>query len=270
MSVYSAGSDAFRDTTKWLVAFVPISALGTAAVVLGPRLVRSAESARSLPSWLADNVATLAGVLVVLIGVFVIVYFGASVLSTQPKEFTALLETDETGLSKALAAGAGVPYFLDSEAFKGAVADLAVKWQNPSTPPTEVEINRAVGAVDALREWTLQQELSEAFKRFGILFAIGSALIVAGLVVSIVTLEPPSAAIDKPTVVKVSVNTDGAADLLKRTGCTSPTSSHYIAIAGSWSAPVLEVDGPNCRFGTRWEPRSGEFEIQPTPGSTTP
>ena len=41
MFVYSAGADAFRDTTKWLVAFVPIAALGTAAVVLGPLLVRS-------------------------------------------------------------------------------------------------------------------------------------------------------------------------------------------------------------------------------------
>jgi len=30
MSVYSTGVDAYRDTTKWLTAFVPIVSLATA------------------------------------------------------------------------------------------------------------------------------------------------------------------------------------------------------------------------------------------------
>ena len=271
MSVYSAGADAFRDTTKWLVAFVPIAALGTAAAVLGPLLVRSAQTARSLSAWAGDNAWALGGVAAVLVGVMVVVWFGARVLSTQPKDFGALLKTNPKRLSDAFSVGVAAPYFLDDNGFKDALATLEAKWRPDSTtPPTDAEVSRAAAAVEALREWALQDELAAAFRRFWKFFAIGLVLIVAGVVVAAVTIVKPSASIEKPTTVQVSVNQPGAADLLKKTGCTTPAMSQYVAVAGTWDAPVLQVDGPGCLFGNRWRPKSGDFEIHPLPGATVP
>ena len=267
MSVYSAGADAFRDTTKWLVAFVPIAALGTAAVVLGPLLVRSAQAAPSLSAWVGDNAWALGGVGAVLVGVLVVVWFGAQVLSSQPKDFGALLKTNPTRLSEAFSAGVAAPYFLDDNGFKNALAKLDVKWhQDSTTPPADAEVSRAAAAVEALREWALQDELAAAFKRFRIFFAIGLVLIVAGVVVAAVTINEQGASIEMPTTVQVSVNQPGAADLLKKTGCTTPAKSQYVAVAGTWDAPVLQVDGPGCLFGNRWRPKSGDFEVQPKSG----
>jgi hypothetical protein len=271
VSVYSAGADAFRDSTKWLVAFVPIGALGTAAAVLGPRLVRDAESARSLSSWLGDNGWALGGLGGVLVGVLVVVRYGARVLSTQPKDIGALLTTNPTRLSQAFSAGVAAPYFLDDAAFKQALADLQVNWRPGSTaPPTDAEVSRAAGAVDALREWALQDELATTFTRFQVWFAIGSVLIVTGVVVAAANINAPAASIDKPTNVQISLNTHGSADLLNKTGCTTPKQSRYVAVAGTWSAPVLQVEGPGCRFGNRWRPKDGDFELQPPAGATVP
>jgi hypothetical protein len=271
VSVYSSGADAFRDTTKWLVSFVPIGALGTAAAVLGPLLVRSAQAAGSLSAWVGDNGWALGGVGGVLVGVLAVVWFGARVLSTQPKDYGALLTTNPTRLSKAFSAGVAAPYFLDDEGFKDALAKLEVKWRPDSTtPPADAEVTRAAAAVEALREWALQDELAAAFQRFQIFFAIGLALIVAGVVVAAVTINEQGASIEKPTTVQVSVNQPGAADLLKETGCTTPAQSQYVAVAGTWDAPVLQVNGPGCLFGNTWRPKTGDFEIHPLSGATVP
>ena len=271
MSVYSTGADAFRETTKWLVAFVPIAALGTAAAVLGPLLVRSAQSARSLSAWAGDNAWALGGVAAVLVGVMVVVWFGAQVLSTQPRDFGALLTTNARRLSNAFSAGVAAPYFLDDNGLKTALATLEAKWRPESTtPPTDAEVSRAAAAVEALREWALQDELAKNFRKFRKYFAAGLVLIVAGVVVAAVTIDEQGASIEKPTTIQVSVNQPGAADLLKRTGCTTPAKSQYVAVAGTWDAPVLQVDGPGCLFGNRWRPKSGDFEIHPLSGATVP
>jgi hypothetical protein len=265
--VYSAGADAFRDTTKWLVAFVPVAALASAAVVLGPLLVRSAQAANSLSAWLFDNALALGGVGAVLVGVVLVVWFGARVLSSQPKDFGALLKTDPKRLSEAFSAGVAAPYFLDDNGFNNAIANLEDKWHPDSkTPPADAEVSRAVAAVETLREWALQGELAAAFRWFRIFFAIGLVLIVGGVVVAAVTFNQQGASIEKPTTVQVSVNQPGAADLLKETGCTTPAKSQYVAVAGTWDAPVLQVDGPGCLFGNRWRPTSGDFEVQSTNG----
>ena len=192
-------------------------------------------------------------------------------LSRQPNDFGALLKTNATRLSDAFSAGVAAPYFLDDGGFKGALASLDAKWGPKSTtPPAEAEVSRAVAAVEALREWALQDELAAAFRLFQVFFAIGLVLIVAGVVVAAVTIDHQGASIEKPTTVQVSVNHPGAADLLKKTGCTTPAKSQYVAVAGTWDAPVLQVDGPGCLFGNRWRPTSGDFEIHPLPGATVP
>jgi hypothetical protein len=92
-------------------------------------------------------------------------------------------------------------------------------------------------------------------------------LILAGIVVATVSLGAASATINEPKSVSVLVSSDAADDLQRKTGCTTPTSSQFVAVAGNWDAPVLNVTGPGCRFGEKWRPKSGQFEIVPI---TTP
>ena len=117
MSVYGSGAEAFRDTTKWLVAFVPIAAIVASGAVLGPRLVGAMRAADSISDLLAANGLPLLG----LVMVVVVVSQGANVLSTQPKELGDL-EADT--LAAAFNDGVGAPYFFDVGTYKEAMAEL--------------------------------------------------------------------------------------------------------------------------------------------------
>jgi hypothetical protein len=261
VSIYSTGAEAFRDTTKWLVAFVPIASIVAAGAVIGPRLVRDAGASDSVIEWAGDNVWPLVGLAAVALGIGLVVWFGARVLSTQPKDFAQLVTTDDAKLSDAFSAGVGVPYFLDDGGFKQAIANLDVKWSAEQSI-TEAELARAVAATDMLRAWALHDALATSFTRFRIWFGVGVVLVFGGLVVATATLQPSAGTVDKPEAVEVTVSQSGAADLLDSTGCTAPAETEFVAVAGTWDAPVLEVVGPNCKFGARWQPDPDLIELR--------
>ena len=111
MSIYDSGSDAFRDTTKWLVAFVPVVSIIAIGATVIPRLVKGSGT-HSVSAWLGLNGLSLVGMLVSLVGIALILIFGARVLSSQPIGFTALIATPKD-LSSAFSAGVGAPYFIN-------------------------------------------------------------------------------------------------------------------------------------------------------------
>ena len=51
MTVYSTGVESYRDTTKWLLALVPLASLVAAASVVVARLVMGKSAAGSWSAW---------------------------------------------------------------------------------------------------------------------------------------------------------------------------------------------------------------------------
>ena len=266
LSIYSSGADAFRDTTKWLVAFVPIATVVAAGAVIGPRLVDEATTSASLLEWARSNVLPLVGIAIAVGGVVLVVSFGARVLSTQPSDFTTLFTTDQAKLSSAFSAGVGAPYFLEDRAFRSAVAELDAKW-SADEDVTDPELARTVAAADMLREWALHDALATSFKHFRYSFGVGILLVAGGLLVATTSLDPTSGTIKQPKVVEISVEQAGATDLLHSTGCEKPAESKYVVVAGRWDLPVLEVDGPGCEFGATWRPSPDLIELRLPPGT---
>jgi hypothetical protein len=60
----------------------------------------------------------------------------------------------------------------------------------------------------------------------------------------------------------VTVSRSGAADLYSMTGCSNPTGTKFHAVAGTWSSPVLIMEGAGCRFGAQWQPLSKLAEVR--------
>lgn len=261
MSIYGTGAEAYRDTTKWLVAFVPSAALVGAAALIGPRLVGNGTEADGTFDWLGDNAVALGGLTAVVAGMVLIVLLGAKVLSAQPKNFTALFTTDQAALSQAFSAGVGAPHFLDDTTFKNAIATLNADWMEKKGV-ADADVARATATTDRLREWAFEREMAAAFKRFAYAFAAASVLIVGGFVVASVALRPLAGAIKEPKAVRVEVEPAGAKHLLAATGCTDAAATKFLAVAGTWDAPILAVDGPGCRFGAEWRVRASTAEIR--------
>lgn len=261
VSVYSTGAEAFRDTTKWLVAFVPIATIVATAGLLGPHLLSNAAASDSPWAWTREHVWPLVGIATVVAGVVLVVSFGAKVLTAQAKDVRRLLTKDEEKLSSAFSAGVGAPYFLDDRAFRNAVASLDERWSTGSQV-SESELTRVVAATDMLRGWALHDALASSFRRFQIWFGVGVALIVVGLISAAVVIAPTGAAIEQPTVVQVTLAESGAQDLRNKTGCQAPTETEFVAVAGTWGAPVLEADGLGCKFRARWRPEPQLIELR--------
>jgi hypothetical protein len=260
MSIYGTGAEAFRDATKWLVAFVPLTTIVAGGAVIGPRLVSDLVASLSLWAWAASSVWLLVGIGVVAAGVVLVVWFGAEVLSAQPQDFTQLLR-DETKLSEAFRAGVGAPYFLDDSAFRSAMADLDATWSSEQ-PVEEKQLARTVAATEMLRAWAFHRALSQAFGNFRRAFGVAVALIIFGFALALTGIEPAAGTINEPTVVDVSVNHEGRVDLKKITGCTTPGQTEFLAVAGTWDAPALRVSGPGCQFAAKWQPSADVFDLR--------
>jgi hypothetical protein len=263
MSIYRSGAEAFRDTTKWLVAFVPISTVLGGAVLLGPRLLADLIQADSLKTWVGDSGWVLIGIAMITIGIVLIVWLGANVLSAQPHDFRTLLR-DSGRLSEAFEAGVGAPYFADDTSFTNATLHIFAT-QSKDSQVSTTNLESAVAVTDMLLSWAFHKALSKAFNRFRIGFAGAVGLIVTGFVVASASLQPVGGAVDRPTTVEVTVNQVGKANLQNQTGCSKPEESEFVAIAGTWDAPLLSVFGPDCQFAARWRPDPSVIELRISP-----
>ena len=181
MSIYSTGAQALRDTTKWLVAFVPIATIVGAIAVFGPRLAGSVTTSGSLVEWGRDNLWPLLGVVAALAGVVVIVTFGSRVLSTQPKDFVKLLSTDAEKAEQCVQRRRRRALLPDS------IRPSRTPWRNCKSrgmirvPLVTPSSTRTVAATEALREWVLQNELARSFRTFRNWFRIRSTIDCGGL-----------------------------------------------------------------------------------------
>lgn len=255
MSVYGSAVDAYRDTTKWLTAFLPITALVSAGVLIGPRLARSAQSATSVWAWMADHGSIVLCLLAVLGSIAVILVAGTRVLSCAPSDLAGTTDTQEgsQALTEAIGAGAAAPAFFTREDYNTAMSELAHAWDTQSVVADDPRLVRLGAAVESLREWSLFHNMQRPFKQFQVAF-VGATLVILLATAYVPFALGPSTSIEEPTTVTVQVSADGASDLERRTGCSSPTDTAYLAVGGTWEQPVLAVDGPGCDFGATWRP----------------
>jgi hypothetical protein len=264
VSVYSGGVEAYRETTKWLTAFLPVTALVTAAVVAGPGLVRSVQVAPSPGAWVSDHWLVLVCAVALFAGIAAILACGARVLSVQPLEL-AYLDTDaatKAAVAEVLGAGAAIPEFFDKSSFDRALGTLAAAYDSPTAAVDEQLLDRLRTASETLREWSVHSRLEEPFRQFRRVFVGASVAIALAVVLGPVQLDD-SASIREPVVVQVTTDAPGARDLEAETGCTAEEESTYLAVDGTWRRPHLAVDGPGCRFGAEWVPDPEHVEIRP-------
>lgn len=269
MSVYSSGVDAYRDTTKWLSAFVPVASLITAGLVVGPEVVTTIERATSVEEWLTQNWLLLGCLVALFGGIAAILWSGAQVLSVEPKDLGDLWLTAEgrssgKSLAKVITAignGAAAPYFYDVETIERSMAQLANAFDNNKADEVETGLKRLEPAVVLVREWSVFSQSQQPFTRFRWVF-VGSSIAIAIALCVAPTQLASSAKVDKPTPVEVEVDTAGGAELARATACSDPAGTIYTAIGGTWSQPQLAVDGPGCAFGATWWPEPDHIELR--------
>lgn len=259
MSVYESGASAMRDTVKWLVAFVPTATLIAGGAALGPDVVDSAASTTSPSEFVSDQGLTVVGLALVLAGLVAIVLSGARVLAAAPTDFTDLLE-DEQRLTAAIGAGVGSPFFTDERSFRNGLADLRSSF---AAAPAETPYAKAVTATaDDLRTWAWFDQARGPFQLFKWWFVAGVALVLAGYIVVAVDQPAPertAASIGLPT--PVSVEIQDPSGLEEATQCSDVAKSTFVAIGGTWTQPLLDIDGPGCTPGATWAPSSGAVEL---------
>lgn len=263
-SVYSTGVEAYRETTKWLAAFVPVTSLVTAAAVSGPKLIRSIQAAPSLGAWVQRYWLVLLCAVGLFGGIGAILWFGARVLRTEPADIGDLA-TGQAGaqdLAHAIGSGVAAPEFFSKGTFDVAMSELANAWDTGElVGDDDPRLTRLRPAVEALREWSVFHRIQRTYRDFGIAF------VAAAVVISIAILLAPAqlgsgAPIDEPTRVEIGVDAAGREDLAAHTGCTTPDSSSFFAVGGTWDQPQLAVDGPGCRFGATWKPDPAHIELR--------
>ena len=255
MSIYDAGAASLRETVKWLVAFVPIAGVIAPIAVLGPRLVD--DTTDGAAGW-----GVVLGILAVTVGVALIIWQGAAVLTTEPKDFTDFM-ADDARMALAFGTGVGSPQYATLGEFRDALSTL-------SAGSLGADEAAAVAAATAtttatLRQWVWFAAVKRRFRAFTVAFAAGVLLIVAGVITAASAVGPAAGPIEQPTEVAVELSGEGAVALEATTGCTDPAASSFTAVAGSWADPVLAVDGTGCEFNARWRPTSAEAEVRLPP-----
>lgn len=269
MSVYSSGTEAYRDTTKWLTAFVPVTALASVIFIAGPELIKSLQISPSIPSWVSQYWIAFICFVVIFLGIFLILVFGSKVLSVEPTDIGDLTTTDgaKSEVARAIGAGTTAPYFFDKSAFDAAMGKVAHAWDdNTPLPSDDLDLNRVTSAVEALREWSVFRQTKNAFQTFRIVFILSIAAIFMATLIAPLQFES-GAGFDRTTRVDVNVSSSGQVELRNATGCMDPRNSLFYAVGGDWRHPELAVDGPGCIFNAVWRPSPESIELRPDSSS---
>jgi hypothetical protein len=266
MSVYDSGTTAYRDTTKWLVAFVPIGSLIAATTAIGPELMSSIETAPSLGAWTSENWDVAVAWILILGGIAATMLFGARVLSVAPKDLGKIQDPSFAAqLATAIGDGVTAPEFLDKNSFDKAMSDLSIALtEDKALAADDPRLTRLHGPIEALRQWSMFADVKGRFRNFCFAFLISTVVIGTAVVYSTAQLQT-SPAIDSPVAVDVSLSDSGERALKNETGCATEGGTTFTAVGGTWQYPRLAVEGPGCSFATTWIPRAGQAEVLPVP-----
>lgn len=263
MSVYADGVAAYRDSTKWLVAFVPITTVATGLVATGaPSFGRiRAQSETTLTHLVFAAILTTLALSAVMLS-------GTRVLDAEPESLSSLQKPrNRATLAKAISDGVIAPHFFDAEAFQKAMAQAQVDLSKAPPPAGLADQLSSLGAaVESLREWSVFTRTRKLYRRFLGVFGVGVLLVIASMAYALAQMDtsPP---LTEPTPVSVTVNESATKTFTSKTGCIQAGQSNFVAVRGTWVHPVLAVTGAGCRFGAEWQPTPGEARVLPVPKS---
>jgi hypothetical protein len=142
MSVYADGVAAYRDSTKWLVAFVPITTVATGLVAAGaPSFGRiRAQSETTLTHLVFAAILTTLALSAVMLS-------GTRVLDAEPESLSSLQKPkNRATLAKAISDGVIAPHFFDAEAFQKAMAQAQVDLSKAPPPAGLADQLSSLGA----------------------------------------------------------------------------------------------------------------------------
>ncbi|KFF58936.1 hypothetical protein JF66_14950, partial [Cryobacterium sp. MLB-32] len=255
MSIYKSSVESYRDTTKWLAAFTPVTAILTAVVVTGAPVGASLTGATDAGDWFQRHAVLGVCVLAIFVAVAAILWRAAAVLSVEPREVVTILKDKKIAMARAVESAFGVgmlaPDFFTEASFMKATQVFYAELE-PGRPVPH-DRDRLVAAFESLREWKMFLETRRQFRVFLITLGIGAAVICAAIAGAL-TQIPTGAPIGKPVVVAVTLDSAGADAVRQATGCTDPARAEFSAVGGTWGAPTLTVTGPGCAFGATWVP----------------
>lgn len=182
MSVPATSAAAYRDSTKWLASFLPITALATAGVVLGPRLLDSLAEAESFGTWVRTSWIALLAVLCLVLAIGAVLITGASVLSAEGPSFDELRQNPQRrkALSEAIGRGLAAPHYFSIEDYTDDLTRLNAMSVHDRAAATETE--RSVLALDTVRDWAVLQEVKDRYRVFLRTFLVATLVMgVAGI-----------------------------------------------------------------------------------------
>lgn len=228
----------YKETAKWLLTFVPITALVTLALGFAPRF--AAMKAAGFVNWVREFPLVTAAAAVTAGLTVVIIVMCCKVLLAEPTAWKTL-RADTTWLSKAFSEHAvGVPLFADSTAYQTAESKALTATASAAEQGALADTSRRI------------LELSEAhnardrFKRFSAVYVICTILIIAGASVVTATLPATPDGVTKPTQVAIFMPPGTENQFVTATGCTSLASTTAIAVGGLWNRPKLRLIGQGC------------------------
>ena len=160
MSVSSSAVEAYRDSTKWLASFLPITALATGGVVLGPPLLQSVSAATGPWEWLRHTWIVVVAVLVLVGSIAAVLHAGAAVLSAEGPSLTEISRRPEadtaagphrTALAEAIGRGLTLPHYFTIEEFQEDLSrlNLLPMGDRGGDPDT----TRSLPAMEMIRDW---------------------------------------------------------------------------------------------------------------------
>lgn len=267
MSIYKSGVDAYRDTTKWLAAFTPVTAIIAAAVVAGAPLANSLATSPDAGWWLLKHWLLLLCGVVILACIAAILWRAAIVLSAKPIEALTNLSGDDAKLIVgAFSSGVASPDFYDYASFElvstTVLADL--NKNPPDSDAVELNLGRLRTTYEAVREWKLFVDTRGYFASF--LWWTGACVLVLCVIIpTALTQLDSGAAITEPAPATVAISKTGESAFHEETGCSDAAGATFYAVAGTWSSPVLAIAGPGCEFGARWTPSPTDADVLPLP-----
>ncbi len=238
------GGALYKDMAKWLIGFVPVTALAGLGVALAPNADVIARL--GLSEWMSEHAWAVGGVAAVVIATLVMVVMCARVLLAEPTGWVELTQNSKWMEAAFAKYSVGRPHFFDLTEFSN--AELASH--------TNPQDKRATAVAETTaRVVTLSGDLNakHRLKVFLWVFAFGTVAVIAGVLVVLVNTSTAPDVIVRPTPVVLHVPASSETAFDSATGCRASSSADAVAVGGSPDVPDLRLFGRGCRADT-WKP----------------
>ena len=260
-------TDVMRDTTKWVVSFVP----GAGLIVTLAAVVPGVADLDSHHRWGPIVLLVIAGVLVTIALVF-----AARVLAAKPPGWRWVIDT--YAAEKADGAQPGprsLSTELDSEGFLHLYAyDSAEQFFGAIATPDMTNVKTSLGPGATVMDFAALREMRGRFALFatvGVLAAIGAVACVVGAQLQVASTPKPPSSLNPPLSGEVVPTPAGITKLAAGAACRDLTLASRVkvwVVAGNFTNASIIVDDPACTPSRIQWTGAADGVIVPIPGGT--